>query len=109
MVVVAVQVAGLGGAAADAAGGGRAGRVEVEVGGHWDAYQVVPIQESLVVGQAGDFAGGLNFAVGGSGGGEFVQVETQAAFGVAEGFRVAGDDGGDGVFEGRGAAGSVSF
>ena len=64
MVVVAVQVARLRGAAAYAAGGAAVVGVEVEVGGHWDAYQVVPLQEALVVGEAGDFAGGLDCAVG---------------------------------------------
>ena len=58
VVVVADEVARLGGAAAEAAGGVAVVGVEVEVRGHWDAYQVVSLQESLVVGEAGDFAGG---------------------------------------------------
>ena len=76
--------------------------MEVEVGGHWDAYQVVSLHEFLVVGQAGDFAGGLDFAVGGSGGDE-VDVEAEAALGGADQLGAAGDDGKDGVFEGRDA------
>ena len=87
-------------AAADAAGGAAVAGVEVEVGGHLDAYQVVSFQGALVVREAGDFAGGLDFAVGGSGG-DIVDVEAEAALGAADGFRAAGDDGDDGVFEGR--------
>ena len=84
--MVGDQVARLRGAAAEAAGGVAVVGVEVEVGGHWDAYQVVPLQEFLVVGEAGDFAGGLDFAVGGSGG-DKVDVEAEAALGGADQLR----------------------
>ena len=71
---------------------------------HRYAGQSVSFQETLVVGESANFAGRPDFTVGGGSGSEFVAVAAEAALGAADKFGVAGDDGGDGVFEGRHAA-----
>ena len=118
-VVVAEEVADGGMAIARVAGGGGAAVAlgGVGPGGYGNAFELVFRDETAVVGELGDVAGGIEVAesrrevVGCAGTGAdarvgvSVSVRSAVRLGVADAFGAAGDEGGDGVFEGGDAAG----